>query len=468
PGRTWSTDIAIRLDDVIEFGIRVSCASLDYATQPVILTRPRIVRDLAEHATLHKSRPISPDPWTIDTVNDLYALDKLLINPKRFLPVIVLTEYTAVRRNDSPACTIDPSVMARRALGFAHVVLLSTAMAEEWTKYLGMQWSVFNGAIRTYYPGLDFDNDSPYLHPLVLRDRVLHWKSNDREQDGYGPEAFSKFLVQKITGRNARERMNWGQLKFYGEVRPRVLEQQRRKSEARLNDLLARTEENRELREHIEETARAQKEELDETRQQVVEWEREATRFCDHATEEEQRRRAVQEENRILRNRISSLEYALEEKTGAAIDDAVAIPASYDEMPAWVRKNLAGRLLLHNRALQGIKQAQYERIDLVYQCLLSLANEYRKMRLDGNCKEHFDARIRELQVEDRPAVGDISAGLNEDAFHVIYPEHSNRKRRLDKHLCRGNAHDSRHTLRVYYFWDEDSGQVVVGWLPGHL
>lgn len=468
PGRNWTTDIALRVAGVMEFGIRVSCASLEYATHPIMHTRPRIVWDLAQHVSLHKSRPISPEPWMIETINDLLALDRLLTNPKRFLPVIVLTQTAGAHHDDSAAYAIDPIVMARRALGFAHVVLLNAAMAEKWTEALGMQWSVFSGAIRTYYPGLDFDNDNPFLHPLVLRNRVLHWKGNDDAPDGYGPEGFSKYLVRKIARRNARERMNWGQLKFHGEVRARVLEQQRRKSEERLNDILARTEENRELRARIEETSRALKAELDEARQQVVEWEREAERFCDHSTEEEKRRRAVQEQNHSLRHRIASLEYALEEKTGKPLDDAVTIPGTYEEMPEWVRHNLAGRLLLHNRALQGIKQAQFERVDLVYQCLLCLANEYRKMRLDGDCKDSFDRRIMELQVEDRPAIGDISAGLNEDAFHVIYPEHSSRKRRLDKHLCRGNAHDSRYTLRIYYFWDEESQQVVVGWLPGHL
>jgi hypothetical protein len=39
---------------------------------------------------------------------------------------------------------------------------------------------------------------------------------------------------------------------------------------------------------------------------------------------------------------------------------------------------------------------------------------------------------------------------------------------LDVHLKKGTSRESRHCLRIYFFWDEDSDQVVVGHLPDHL
>ena len=40
---------------------------------------------------------------------------------------------------------------------------------------------------------------------------------------------------------------------------------------------------------------------------------------------------------------------------------------------------------------------------------------------------------------------------------------------LDMHLKNGgNTRDPTRCLRVYFFWDDDERQVVVGSLPGHL
>jgi hypothetical protein len=34
--------------------------------------------------------------------------------------------------------------------------------------------------------------------------------------------------------------------------------------------------------------------------------------------------------------------------------------------------------------------------------------------------------------------------------------------------CGGNTRDPKRRLEIYYFWDDDPQQVMVGWLPGHL
>jgi hypothetical protein len=47
-------------------------------------------------------------------------------------------------------------------------------------------------------------------------------------------------------------------------------------------------------------------------------------------------------------------------------------------------------------------------------------------------------------------------------------QHNGRKRELDRHLKKGNSRDARYCFRLYFFWDEDNEQVVVGWLTSHL
>jgi hypothetical protein len=43
-----------------------------------------------------------------------------------------------------------------------------------------------------------------------------------------------------------------------------------------------------------------------------------------------------------------------------------------------------------------------------------------------------------------------------------------RKRLLKKHLKGSNVRDPRFGFRLYYFWDHEDEQVIVGWLPTHL
>ena len=39
---------------------------------------------------------------------------------------------------------------------------------------------------------------------------------------------------------------------------------------------------------------------------------------------------------------------------------------------------------------------------------------------------------------------------------------------LDRHLKKGTNREPRYCFRLYFFWDDTTSQVVVGWLPSHL
>jgi len=466
PGRVWTTEITLLAREEVEFGIRVHCASLPFSEQPIMLTRPRVVVELAKRLGLRKIRPIDDQPWVIDNIDQLRELYDFLKEENRFLPVIVLSETNPstfdveVRR-----FLIDEFNLAKRALGIAYVVTLTQEMSYQWTNAVGKDWTLYHGAARTYYPGLNFDSDNPFMHPRVLSQQVLFWK-----EDGLtGEDAFIRFLINKISGRNIKDRMDWGKLVFFRDAKTRLRERDRIRAEARLGSIIKHTAEGVELRKHIEEMIEAHQRELDEAKELAHKWEQDAEQYNDDAIESQKRKRELLDENHALRVRLESLSYALSEKTGNSIDADIPIPDSYEDMSAWVREHLAGRLILHNRALRAIKDAKFEEVSLVYQCLLCLAGEYRKMRMYGGGKEVFEAKIHELQVEERRSISEIGAGKSEDdEYDVRYPDHSNKKRRLERHLCKGTSHESRYILRIYFFWDEDTKQVVVGWLPSHL
>ena len=78
-------------------------------------------------------------------------------------------------------------------------------------------------------------------------------------------------------------------------------------------------------------------------------------------------------------------------------------------------------------------------------------------------KTAFEQGCRDLQLEDS-LVGD-ALRTHRQQYTVNY---GGKPRLLDRHLKRGSAHDDKHAFRLYYFWDDETETVVVGWLPSHL
>ena len=63
---------------------------------------------------------------------------------------------------------------------------------------------------------------------------------------------------------------------------------------------------------------------------------------------------------------------------------------------------------------------------------------------------------------------DVKFEQEGDAYYVNYPIGTTQRVFLQFHLERGNRHEDRYCMRIYFFWDDDTNQVVVGWLPSHL
>ena len=181
PGRVWISDVSLRRRLTgIGFGIRVMCSSPASGEVDIPLSRPRIVLELARQLGLNDVRILDEQPWMIQGPDDILALSDLLTNQKRILPVVVLTQPDQRRLNVPVAdYVLDPSQLAAEALGYARVVQLPRDMAFLWTDLVGKAWSVFNGAVRTYMPKVDFAVDTPTRHPLATLDRILFWDAGD-------------------------------------------------------------------------------------------------------------------------------------------------------------------------------------------------------------------------------------------------------------------------------------------------
>jgi len=193
--------------------------------------------------------------------------------------------------------------------------------------------------------------------------------------------------------------------------------------------------------------------------------------FSDITAEAERERDLCKDENARLRAVNDALRAALQAKTGATADVALQtpIPSSYEDLPAWVDKYLVGRLELHPRAHRGLGKARYKDVRVVYQALLLLANEYRDMRLGvEGAKQAYERRLGTLGLQFSGSISRERAGEKRDTYFVKYPIGTQRNEFLEWHLTKGTSRDPRHSLRIYFFWHDETQQVVVGWLPSHL
>jgi hypothetical protein len=452
PGRTWTVDIAFSFaSGELEAGIRSYCASLPSSwNSDVALTRPRIVVDFAKRHGLHDEWVLSQNPWFTESESQLDDLYRFVLNPNRRLPIVVLTQPDKAKFSvHVDDFLLDPCEIARRCCGIAHVVQLPRNLAFKWTELVGKPWSVFLGAVRTYMPGLDFDEDLPMDHPTTFAEKILFWRGPG--DNSFGEAAFTEFLVNRLFYRSIVGRPEWGKLLFLEDLRGKSAEISRKQS----SDQIA-------LKSLYEE-------EIESLNKKIAELLRESEEYSSQAIQFERERDAYLEDNHHLRAQVESLRQALEARSGGADKAEIPIPDSFNDMLDWVEEHLSERLVLHPRATRGLKRAAYEDVGLVYKSLLLLANEYRDQCLgrDGS-KDKFKRECGRLGLKFTQSISEKRAGELGDEYYVHYPSGSSKRQFLEWHLSKGNNRDERRCLRVYLFWHAETEQVVVGWLPSHL
>lgn len=454
-GRSWTTDVSVvSVDGQVHFGIEVFASTLNpEAPQPAFI-RPGAIKSLCESVGLAQVRPLDGKPWTIESTGELDDLEILLGDKGRNLAVLVATQpdpryWTGPGK--APETLVDCEWLARKTVGYAHVVKMPFSRTFEWTERVGKAWSVFDGAVRTYMPGLDFGRDSLSAHPIAFKDRILAFGRGTGEA---GAGAFEEFLLGKLRVTMPRVPFPWQPLVFVPDAR--VIEAEERSRETLGGEAC------RDCQEQYDKQAEALKEKIRAAEEEAEKWLQ--------AADEYQKELDYQKHQAsVLQCAVDSLRAQLEEKSGKPLDDEIPIPDTYEGMPDWVDRHLAGRLVFLPRAARAVKDAVYQDVPLVYKGLLLLANEYRNMRLgfEGE-KERFEARCGELALRFGRSMTEVAAGQYESEYYVDYPVGSGLRQMLDFHLRKGSTKDDRLCLGIYFFWDEQARLVVVGSLPAHL
>ena len=134
----------------------------------------------------------------------------------------------------------------------------------------------------------------------------------------------------------------------------------------------------------------------------------------------------------------------------------VSLPGSWSDFTDWCDIHLAGRVTLSPRARRGVRSPHFEDVKLAARCLRWLAIHYRNRRLGGG-----EGTLKAQAVED----GVWNAPCGSDQFNLNWRggQHT-----ANWHIKNGgNTRDPKRCLRIYYFWDATTKQVVIAEMPAH-
>lgn len=141
-----------------------------------------------------------------------------------------------------------------------------------------------------------------------------------------------------------------------------------------------------------------------------------------------------------------------------------ALPESLVCLKSWAQEHLCGKVTIRQKALEQAMASHYEQPQVVYRALLLLANEYRDLKM-GRAKHNWVERLAQYQlVDDFSLAENAPARMREGHTFVI----DGKPYYMERHLKKGNSRDPRQCLRIYYAWDAEKEQVMVGALPEHL
>jgi hypothetical protein len=449
PQRTWITEVGLAVAPIggVLFGCRLVIAARgdNPRFQPSI---PAFVRRVIEGgAAFVDDRLIKHEPWLVRTKEDVDRLYALMISKTRRTDIC---DFSLAEDQEDPATAAASALSVHLdTLGAAHIVILTGPAAFRLTDLVGKEFSVFNRAVRTYRPGFDTDTDDLLRHPIAMANRIANWQENGMA----GAEAFESFLsrnaiLETVSGSDLEQAL------------PPFSSVRRFATNIRLNEARNAGASNDDLLQLYELDNSKLQASLDEEKALHVGLLEAADRERDEA-----QRRAEEARSEVYRlnQRIRTLESQLKARTGATADPP--LPADLGDLKDWADKQLAGSVVITNRALRGAKDSKYGEPAVVYRALLLLGDFYVPMRREGGNRQKYEETLLDLGLSEDASITATRLGEQGDEYLIQY---NGGKRELDRHLKKGNSRDPRHCFRLYFFWDEEGEQVVVGWLTSHL
>jgi hypothetical protein len=434
-GRYWRTEAVIgQLSGRTVLGIRLTVISRTWEV-PFMRSVPAVVLDLVENPGLRDyGVRLTGEPEHVESDEEVEALVGVLEHAGRDRPVIVVSS------GGDGVLPLDPAFLARRTAGLAHVYVISGRAAWQLSERIGKRLSVFGCAMRTYAPGFNRWDAHWDDHSLATND-WLNRRYPDRRDFIHMIAARSALRSVSIPDMEQR-------LPGFAKVRAELL--RRRIAAARLEK--TGTHERMVLLEE-------QNKRLQEDLQAAEELQGEVERYRQAAEEE---RDQIARQNYNLKVRIEQLEDARRKRGDV---EQIEWPTAYEDLEEWAARYCAGRMVVMPRALRAAKKSEFKDVGLVAKGLYLLAKEYQALRCGQGSREEFERARQTLGVEVSSSGNEALLKQWPEEYEVLW---GGEKRFLDMHLKRGTSREPRNCLRIYFFWDDESNQIVVGHVPGHL
>ena len=431
PGRVWTTEIVVGLlgAEPPRFSARLlaSTSEGDLNIEP---HTPGFVQQVAERCGLWLGPySIRAEASLIDSEAEAQNLIAMLLDQERRLPVFVLTVPEGAENPDEPL--LDASSLARAALGIGHVAILPAAHTWALTERLGKARSVFGGAVRAYLPSFS-ETANPYAHRLVLAD---HLSTSD------GRAQCTRWMRSLAATESLRRSALGRDVLAFAEIRSSSLGFKQQQ---------------------LKQAGASDKEQLDAANARIEALERQfqdqkvTLEYFDgeHQVAEE-RAETAEEQVRASAFRIQQLLEQIK-ANGDAVDSNVDLPEVWSDFAGWCDVHLAGRAVLSSAARHAVRVPLFGDVQLAARCLLWLANSCRTRRLEGG-----EGSLRDEAVED--SVRNTHCG--EDQFDLTW---QGQRYTADWHIkSGGNTRDPVRCLRIYYFWEPNTQQIVVADMPAH-
>lgn len=447
-GRFWITETELAMcNGVPRLAVKSSVNSLDSYGDESTFHRPSFVSLIAENIGLRDGgQRLMPQVWELTDNAEVGQLVALLTAPERRLPVVLISECT--NRDDGffDGYALDGDVLVQPLLGAAHFVRIKAAQTYELTRLVTPKWTTFDGAVRIYYPDFSLQNSDRRNHPYTTK-----WDIELGIVNGEVGPSYADRLLSGLRAYNTR-RLDWSALgfQFYFTTQQKRLIRQREKHEQSVEEMCASYEA------QIEQLQAESRENLSLSASYATD----ADNYKNDCAE-------LRSQVASLKAQVETLRYQVVELTGDAESKNVPTSGSYTDIKDWVDRYFPDRIYLHPRAIRSLKDAAYDDIALVYRCLILLATDYHELRRGLITREEFERRCRAVDsgLEEGGAVTEMIAEGQGDTYFVDY---ACQRRKLERHLGKGNSRDPKHCLRIYFFWDDESQLVVVGSLPQHL
>lgn len=427
-GRIWRTEVSIGHDEKAAMvGVRLTVIDTSKSV-PIWTSIPRVVNDLIESPGIKDyGIQLTVNPASVSTQDSVNELVKLLINPERTRPVVVVASGCGVT-------SVEVAEMASRLAGIVHVYVATDNAIEILNGRLGNDFAISLRGLRTFLPKFNPKTDEISEHPPATTEWIM------RRFGSFGKFVWmllGRFALRTVSGPHVESGM------------PSVDEVEAAEAEARLVELAKqgeRSEREKLLEQQVARLERAVKEKIQEYDY--------AARCVAEAEDERNRYRA---QVYAAQQRVTKLE----EKIGG---DAVKVdtPDNFDHLNEWVLEHFPGRLQLLGRALRAAKKSSYEDKPLVYRCLAKLGRDYVDARRSGL---PVDGIFESLGVHlERTGSRSHLSQWQEEYFFSLRAQ----SEFLEWHITKGKDHNENTTLRIYFYYDEEDGVAIVGHLTSHL